>query len=54
MRSPLPEMCNPSVLNSKEVGKRQALNIDQELIFKSAFNSPFNTNGKSRTKAYPY
>lgn len=54
MMSLLPEMCNPSVLNSKEVGKRQALNIDQELIFKSAFNSPFTMNSKTRTKAYPY
>ena len=51
---PLPEMCNPSVLNSKEAGRRKALKIVQELIFKSVFNSPFNMNSKTGTKAYPY
>lgn len=52
--SSLPEMCDPYVFNSKEVGRQKALNIDQDLIFKSVFNSPFKTNGKTRTKAYRY
>lgn len=54
MMPPLPEMCNPSVLNSKEVGRRKALNIDQEWIFKSVFSSSFNMKSKTRTKVYPY
>lgn len=51
---PLPGVCNPSILNSKEVGREKVLNIDQELIFKSVFNSPFNRNNMTSTKAYSF
>lgn len=50
----LPAMYNPYVLNSKEAGGRKALNIDQELIFKSVFNSSFNMNSKTRAKTSHY
>lgn len=51
-----PTSCNvqSSVLNSKEVGRREAPNTDQELIFKSVFNSPCNKKSKTRTDAYTY
>lgn len=51
MTSSLPEMCNPSVFDSKEVFRQKVLNIDQELIVKSVLNSPSHTNSEPRTKA---
>lgn len=50
MMSPLPEMCSPYVWNSKEADRREVLNTDQELIFKSVFDSLFNVNVKPEQK----